>query len=142
TPTLLRSYICYHQTRTTARGTPVSAHQVADLVSAVRTFCRWLQAEGIVGRDLFARVPVPARPRLVKPVLTPAQIEQLLATVRRQRRNALRDEAILLLLLDTGIRASELCGLRPEHIDWTSRVARVFGKGQKERYVPFSTITA
>jgi site-specific recombinase XerD len=52
-----------------------------------------------------------------------------------------RNWAIILLLLDTGMRASELCTLHIHHIDLQSRWVRVYGKGDKERVLPFSART-
>ena len=49
-----------------------------------------------------------------------------------------RDQAILELLYASGMRASELCALTIRQIDYRSRMIRVFGKGKKERLVPFS----
>ena len=55
--------------------------------------------------------------------------------------NADRNRAIILLLLDTGIRSSELCGLRINHADLKNRRIRVMGKGGKERSIPFCART-
>jgi integrase/recombinase XerD len=55
--------------------------------------------------------------------------------------NADRNRAILLLLLDTGIRSSELCGLRINQTDLKNRRIRVMGKGSKERSIPFCART-
>ncbi len=55
--------------------------------------------------------------------------------------NAERNRAIILLLLDTGMRSSEVCGLRVNHVDLKTRRARVYGKGDKERFLPFSPST-
>jgi integrase len=52
-----------------------------------------------------------------------------------------RNRAILLLLLDTGMRASELCGLNFSQVDSHNRRVRVMGKGAKERAIPFSPRT-
>lgn len=52
-----------------------------------------------------------------------------------------RNRAILLLLLDTGMRASELCDLRIHQVDTRNRRVKVFGKGSKERMLPFSSRT-
>jgi integrase len=52
-----------------------------------------------------------------------------------------RNRAIILLLLDTGIRASELCSLRIHNLDLQSHWVRVYGKGDKERVLPFSART-
>ena len=55
--------------------------------------------------------------------------------------NVDRNRAIILTLLDTGMRASELCGLRIHQFDLKNRRVRVFGKGAKERTLPFSPNT-
>jgi integrase/recombinase XerD len=55
--------------------------------------------------------------------------------------NAERNRAIILLLLDTGIRSSEMCGLRINQTDLKNRRIRVMGKGSKERWVPFCART-
>jgi integrase/recombinase XerD len=52
-----------------------------------------------------------------------------------------RTRAMILLLLDTGMRASELCDLRINHVDVRNKRIRVFGKGSKERFIPFSART-
>ncbi len=140
--TVLRGFIVYTQTRPSARGTQLSGAAVNSLIRSLRAFCAWLREERFVDRDLFERVAVPKPPRLVKDTLSPADIQQLLTTVRRGGRNALRDEALLLFMLDTGARANEVCTLRAEAIDWDPGIAQVFGKGRKERYVPFSPPTA
>jgi integrase/recombinase XerD len=57
------------------------------------------------------------------------------------RPTALRDRAIILLLLDTGMRASELCELTLQAVDLKNRRTRVFGKGSKERILRFSPTT-
>jgi len=58
------------------------------------------------------------------------------------RAEAVRDRAIVLLLLDTGMRASELCGLQLRHVDLKNKQVLVWGKGSKERIVPICARTA
>lgn len=141
-PALLRAYVVYNQTRTTARGTLLSGSALNSLIRSLRAFATWLREEELVDRDLFGRVTVPKAPRLVKPTVSPTEIQTLITTVRQGKRNALRDEAILLFLLDTGARAKEACTLTANAIDWERGIARVFGKGGRERYIPFSAVTA
>ena len=52
-----------------------------------------------------------------------------------------RNRAILLLLLDTGLRASELCGIKIHQLDLDHRKVKIFGKGSKERVLPYSART-
>lgn len=66
------------------------------------------------------------------------EVDRMLKTTRIWGRNHLRNEAILLTLVDTGIRASELCGLKLSDIE--GGYLRVMGKGSKERRVPISPI--
>ena len=59
-----------------------------------------------------------------------------------QRPTALRDRAIIFLLVDTGLRASELCDLRLRQVDLKSHRIVVMGKGRKERTLPIAPRTA
>jgi site-specific recombinase XerD len=142
TATLIREWIVYCQTRPAKRGTgTISASAVNSLIRSLKAFCHWLAEEELVERDPFRRVKVPKAPRLVKPSLSREEMAKVLA-VARSGRNGYRDEAVLLFILDTGARASEVCSLRADAIDWRIGIAKLFGKGQKERYVPFSAHTA
>jgi integrase/recombinase XerD len=138
---LIREWIVYCQTRPAKRGTgTLSDSGVNSLIRSLKAFCRWLAEEELVDRDPFQRVKVPKAPRLVKPSLSADDTTKVLAAARIGR-NRYRDEAVLLFILDTGARASEVCGLRADAIDWSSGIAKLFGKGRKERYVPFSSHT-
>ncbi|MDP9364516.1 MAG: tyrosine-type recombinase/integrase, partial [Chloroflexota bacterium] len=139
---LLRSYVAHNQTRTKPNGEPVSGSQVNSLVRSLHAFCTWLREDEWVDRDLFAKVTIPRTPRLVQETFTPDEIRSLLAAAHGTQRNARRNEALILFMLDTGCRAGEVCALRADEIDWERRIAKVLGKGRKERYVPFSTPTA
>jgi site-specific recombinase XerD len=61
--------------------------------------------------------------------------------VAENSQNPVRNKAIILILLDTGIRASELCQIKIRDIDFENRRILIFGKGNKERSVPFSKIS-
>jgi integrase/recombinase XerD len=56
--------------------------------------------------------------------------------------SSVRNRAILLVLVDTGLRASELCELRIKDVDLNNRRLIVLGKGSKERIIPFSAVTS
>jgi site-specific recombinase XerD len=120
---------------------PVRPRTVKDYHSHLRTLFRWIVAEGGLDISPMDRIPVPtARADQVSP-FTPEQVNALLAAARRSR-YARRDEAILLFLLDTGVRSSELCHLRLEDVDLSGRRATVLGKGNKRRAVSFHRTTA
>lgn len=141
TPVLLREWIRHLQTRPNKHtGAPLSASYVNNQVRSLRAFCRWLLREELVDRDPFDRVRVPKTPKMVKPTLGPEEVRLLLGAAV-DGRNGARDEAIVLFMLDTAARANEVVTLRAEDIDWRRGVAKVWGKGAKEREVPFSAVT-
>ncbi|MDP9354156.1 MAG: tyrosine-type recombinase/integrase [Chloroflexota bacterium] len=141
-PALLRLYLVHLSERRKANGDPLSATSAASMAGSLRSFCAWLHHEELAERDPFARLKPPRAPKLVKPTLTWDEVAAVLREARDGRRTPLRDEAILLFLLDTGARANEVCTLAADGIDWERRIAKLFGKGARERYVPFSPQTA
>jgi site-specific recombinase XerD len=106
----------------------------------LQTFFNFLLDEGVIEQSPMATLKSPvARADQIIP-FTREQQEALLAAARKSR-HPKRDEAILLFLLDTGARASELCGLRVKDVDLTGRRCRVRGKGDKDRVLPFGGVT-
>jgi site-specific recombinase XerD len=94
--------------------------------SALRSFFRFLQIEGLCGGDLAEAVPmVPRRRTGLVRHLQPEQFEQLLASLATSSLRDLRDRAIILCIARLGLRASEVAALRLEDIDWQSAVIRV-----------------
>ena len=110
---------------------------VATKVRSVKAFGKWLAAEEYVGRDPFARVSRPRVDDAPRATLTPAEVDNLLATCDRRRVTGARDFAAMLLLFSTGLRAAEVVGLREEDIDLAKGLVLVRrGKGGRFRVVP------
>jgi integrase/recombinase XerD len=105
-------------------------------ISALRTYYRFLVGEGIVARDPSERIESPKRWRTLPTVLTVADVEKLLGAPNTDEPLAIRDRALLEFAYATGVRVSELVGLTLQDILFEEGVARVFGKGAKERLVP------
>ncbi len=123
-----------------AGGAAVSS--IARQLAAVRTLHRYLVIEGERADDPTADlegVRVPAG--LPKP-LSEADVTSLLDAVVGTEPIDLRDRALLELLYATGARISEACGLSMGDIDFDARLVRLFGKGAKERIVPFGRVAA
>lgn len=135
---LFRSYLAHANAQASARGGRRSAAYVRSIQSSLRGFCRWLVETERLDVDLLAGQSQPKLPEKIKPRFTPEEIRRLLQAIKAYSRNPLRDAALVRFLLDTGCRASEVCGLREQAIDWSERRAIVLGKGSKERYVFFS----
>jgi integrase/recombinase XerD len=119
------------------RRADASPATVARELAAIRMLHRFLVDEGHRASDPTADlegVRVPAG--LPKP-LSEAQVASLLSAVTGTDPVARRDRAMLELLYATGARISEVCGLSLGDIDLGHRVVRLYGKGSKERLVPF-----
>jgi site-specific recombinase XerD len=111
----------------------------------------WAKSEHIVPIHVVREVtpPKPEQKEIIP--FTVVEIRAMLEVVGRNttgqvsnkhmKDSADRNRAILLLLLDTGMRASELCGLNFSQVDSHNRRVRVMGKGAKERTIPFSPRT-
>jgi len=69
-------------------------------------------------------------------------LQRALKACRGQSWSSLRDRAAVLILLDTGVRASELIGLRMDDVNLAERSLKVTGKGSKQRLVPIGNATA
>ena len=117
----------------------LSPHTVQGYFRAVRAFFTWLMNEEYLDKDPCARIHRPKAPQNVVPTFDEEQIRRLLAIPERRRRNGFRDRTILLLLLDTGMRLSELTGLATGDLHLEDGYVRVTGKGSKERMVPLGS---
>jgi len=145
----IKGFLCYVTTGHTDPGgrygiagltKPVRTRTVKDTHGILRSFFLWLVAEGYVAVSPMATVKPPIhRPDQIQP-FTEEQVNGLLRAAKKSR-HAKRDEALVMFMLDTGVRASELCGLKLEDVDVVSRKAIVLGKGNKHRAVYFGRET-
>lgn len=131
----LRSWLAKQQTLGKARTT------IARRATAARVFTAWLLRTGRIAADPGARLASPKAHRPLPEVLRQdealALVETAVAAAVEEGSLGIRDAAILELLYATGIRVGELCGLDVDDLDFDRYVVRVFGKGRKERTVPF-----
>ena len=106
--------------------------------AAARTFTAWAHRAGLAPIDAGAHLASPGAHRELPTVLRADQAASLVTgDPHRHDPEAVRDRAVLELLYATGVRVSELCGLDRADLDEARRVVRVFGKGAKERAVPY-----
>ncbi len=125
---------------------------VGTRLRGMRRFCRWLVTEGELEKAPTDGIEIPSPPDKPVPILTDEEIAALLkaCAVGRGRPGVFertvflgrRDEVVLRLLLDTGVRVSELCGLGLTDVDLDRELAYVTGKGSRPRVVPFGARTA
>ncbi len=118
----------------------ISARAQARKLSALRGFYKFLLAEHHVTADPTALVTGPRLPRKLPQVLTFAEVEQLLAAPDATTPRGCRDVSMLQLLYASGLRVSELVGLKLTDVDLDQSVVSALGKGDKRRMVPFGEV--
>ena len=119
-----------------------SSRTIARQLSSLRRWFAWLRRQGDVTADPTAGLAAPKGPSRLPHVLRADELHQLLdeSSVRpgTPPEVTARDDAVLEVLYGSGLRVSELCGLRTGDVDLDRRVITVWGKGAKQRSVPLS----
>jgi integrase/recombinase XerC len=115
-------------------------------IATLRSFFRWLMRRGIAASSPASALRSPKVARPLPRFLTVDEAFRVVEAPNEDTRRAeplrARDAAILELLYGGGVRVSELAGLRVGDLDRQARVARVLGKGRKERLVPYGEACA
>lgn len=117
-------------------ATRLAPASIARGLVSVRSFHRFCAAEGLLETDPSEQVGAPRVPQGIPKALDETEIDAILHSVEGAAPRAQRDRAILEVLYATGVRISELVGLDLADIDLDDGIARVLGKGDKERVVP------
>ena len=119
----------------------VSKRSIKRKLSALRHYYKYLVNNNYVKVNPFLVVHSPKTKNNFPTALYLKEIELLFSeNLKRTDPLKVRDQAILELLYSSGMRVSEICNVNIQDIDLNSRVIRVFGKGKKERLVPYSEI--
>jgi integrase/recombinase XerD len=114
----------------------LSARSLARLISAVRSFYRYLLMEGAVAADPAERLSSPSVWLSLPKFLTVKEVESLLAAPDGDEPRGVRDRAMLEVLYGAGLRVSELVSLKPSDVSLEEGFLICRGKGGKERIVP------
>ena len=122
-----------------ARGDGLDDRSVAKAISALRSFFRHLTDEGLRVDNPAALLERPRIGRRLPSVLDRGKVEKLLAAVDASSPHGLRDRALFELVYSSGLRISEASGLDLVDLSFGEGLARVRGKGGKERLVPFGS---
>ena len=136
---IAREHVEHYLADLTDRTAPAT---VAKHYRSLQQLFRWLVDDGEIPRSPMERMTPPAVPEQPVPVLDLDALRALLATCKGNTFENRRDEAIIRLLVDTGMRAGELVGLTVEDIDREQAVAYVMGKGGRGRACPYGLRTA
>jgi integrase/recombinase XerD len=130
TPAHLREYV-YH-----LKDLGLAPSSIRRGISAVRTWYRFLLAEGVVAKDPSEQLETPKKWRVLPEVLSASEVDRIIGAVSLDEPLAFRDRAMLELAYAAGLRVSEWIGIQSKDVVLDEMVVRVFGKGGKERLVP------
>jgi integrase/recombinase XerD len=114
----------------------LDSRSVARHLVTLRNFYRFCLADGLVAKDPAGNIDSPKIYRALPHFLSVAEVDRLLAQPDRSTPIGLRDQAMIELMYSTGLRVSELCGLRVADVQMNAGSLRCIGKGNKERLVP------
>jgi integrase/recombinase XerD len=129
TPEALNEYL-------THLGASMSLRSCARNLSTLKVFFRFLVSDGKTSTNPARLLSIPKIPLRLPGVLARSEVERLLSQPDTAHQRGLRDRAMLELLYATGLRVSELVGLRVAGINLEAGYLRTVGKGSKERMVP------
>ena len=115
----------------------ISSRSTAKAISCLRSFFRFAIAEGIRGDNPAAFLESPKRNVSLPETMDRETVERLLGTMNTDSPLGLRDRALFELIYSSGLRISEAAGLNVRDIDFKEGIARVRGKGSKERLAVF-----
>lgn len=119
-----------------ASNATASARTIARRLSSLRRFFQYMVREGVVSDDPSARIDAPRLGRQLPGALTESEVVALLEAPDVTTVLGLRDRCMIEVLYATGLRVSELVGLRSTQLNLRQGVVRITGKGGKERLVP------
>lgn len=112
------------------------ARSTARMMSCLRSFYRYLIRENRISEDPTQNLESPKLGRPIPDSLTEMEVDDLLEAPDIKTTLGMRDRTMLEVLYATGLRVSELVGLRLEQVNLRQGLVRVMGKGNKERLVP------
>lgn len=121
-------------------GSGAAKSSLARQFSAIRMVHRFMVEEQLRNDDPSAMAEGISKPAGIPKPLTEEETERVIGSVVGDEPRALRDRALLEFLYATGARVSEVCGLNLSDLDMESSLVRLFGKGSKERVVPFGSV--
>jgi integrase/recombinase XerD len=138
----INAWFAYMRKTPSSRGQPRSERTIQTYARSARAFFHWLVRRETIERSPFDRVVFPKVGKPLIRTIEPEEFERLLLACTPPGevgpfvdRAAARNRAILWVLYDTGIRLSELCGLRLRDFDRKHGLLTVLGKGSKERRI-------
>ena len=147
--------ISHKQVEDFLRVQTVSNKTILNYTIGLSALWHWALKEDLVDANIIHLVEKPKPEKTAIQEFSLEDIKSMLSSLEKSRvytrpgkkpssntlQHAARNRAIILLLLDTGLRASEICSLRIADLDVRNAILKTYGKGKKERLIPFSPRT-
>jgi len=108
-------------------------------ISALRSFYKFLIREELIENDPTIDLTLPKKDKVLPDVISVEEIEKLINIIPEKGFKGKRDRALIELLYSSGLRVSEIINLKINEIDLKNGYLKCFGKGSKERIVPFGS---
>ena len=135
----VRMFLLDLQERPGIKGPHMSSHTMYARVNALKSFFGWLHRQGYTEEHRLARLKLPKVSQLVIEPLSPDEISRILGSINPRTAMGARNTALISLMLDTGLRLSEVTGLKDKDVHIEDRYLKAMGKGLKERIVAFGS---
>jgi tyrosine recombinase XerC len=118
------------------KGRNLKPRTVSRKLSSLRSFFKFLQREKVIQSNPAKLLVTPKLDKPLPHFMSEEETIQLIESPKSGKINSPRDRAIFEILYSTGIRVSELVGLKVDDVDFIGNIIKVMGKGKKERMVP------
>lgn len=106
-------------------------------ISSIKSYFLFLKKKKYIKDIPTEDIPIPKQNKNLPSSMSEKDVEILLSSIKNNSNIEIRDRAMVELLYATGVRVSELIGIKFNNIDMNRRVIRIMGKGSKERLIPF-----
>jgi integrase/recombinase XerC/integrase/recombinase XerD len=144
---VLRQYVLYLLKKNKYQGHPITPEKAEPLSAAtvhghvrtLRAFFSWLVAEGLIETNPARDLKPPKVCQKVVSTLSDEEIRAILGVLAPMNSSNARNQTIVMLLLDTGLRMGELINLKMDDVHMNEGLLKVMGKGKKERIVPMGS---
>lgn len=140
-----QDYIIYCKERNaegskTSKCVKLSSRTIKTYASATRTFLQFCYDFNYIPNDIASKITMPKYQKKVITVLNNEELTKIIKSFDTSTFLGARDFLIFSIMLDCGLRLSEVANLKYSDFDFYNNIIKVNGKGQKQRYVPFSNV--
>ena len=118
----------------------IKSSSLGRLISSLNIFFEYLLIEGLIKENPVEKIEHPKIGLKIPTTLTTSEIDKLIKKVSLNKNNGLRNETIIEILYSCGLRVSELINLKVSDLFLRESIIKILGKGNKERFIPISSI--